>query len=108
MGKLKNRPPNKDRRPIATAVPQTILQRRAEIIYKMDHGFKAGDLANMYDLSESSIRRIYKDRHKTATALKTGEVSVRKRKKAVIKLEYPEVDEGVLKFSNGPVSGEYL
>ncbi|GAV06128.1 hypothetical protein RvY_16159 [Ramazzottius varieornatus] len=64
----------------------------------MDHGFKAGDLADMYDLSESSIRRIYKERHKTATALKTGEVSVRKGKKAVIKLEYPEVDEGVLKF----------
>ncbi|GAU91704.1 hypothetical protein RvY_03910 [Ramazzottius varieornatus] len=63
MGKLKNRPPNQDRRPIAPAVPQTIFQRRAEIIYKMDHGFKAGDLADMYDLSESSNRRIYKERH---------------------------------------------
>ncbi|GAU89936.1 hypothetical protein RvY_02428 [Ramazzottius varieornatus] len=75
MGKLKNRPPNEDRRPITPAVPQTILQRCAEIIYKMNHGFKAGDLADMYDLSESSIRRIYKERHETETALKTGEVS---------------------------------
>ncbi|GAU92888.1 hypothetical protein RvY_04909 [Ramazzottius varieornatus] len=98
MGKLKNRPANQNQRRKPALLESTVLEKRAQIIHSMDHGAKAGDLANHFDMTESGIRLIYEKTSAVTAALKTGGSAVRKRKRTIVKLQFPEIEEGCLKF----------
>ncbi|GAV06969.1 hypothetical protein RvY_16873 [Ramazzottius varieornatus] len=98
MRRLRNRPTNSNQRRRKEILEDTRPEVRAKIICDVDHGVSVGEVADKYDMSVRNVRNICRLKTKLSETLKNGGAEVRKRKKIELKLQFPQIDEGCLKF----------